>query len=68
MLFIIVNVKVPNTEKKCLPIEKGITYFLPINCHKALKNMGWGSGIRKKSFPGSRGQESTDSWIPDHWF
>jgi hypothetical protein len=35
------------------------------NYHEALKNMGLGSGIRKKTIPdpGSRGQKSTGSRI-----
>jgi hypothetical protein len=36
-------------------------------CHYAIKNMGLGSGIRKKPIPdpGSRGQKGTESRIPD---
>ncbi len=39
--------------------------FYPKNCHKALKNICLGSGIRKKPVPdpGSRGQKGTGSRI-----
>jgi hypothetical protein len=39
-----------------------IEVFTPKNCPQALKNMGWGSGIRKKPIPdpGSRGQNAPD--------
>ncbi len=39
--------------------------FYPNNCQLALRNMGWGSGIRdpEKTYPGSRGQKSTGSRV-----
>ncbi len=45
--------------------SKNYRTFYSKNCHYALKNMGLGSGIRKKSIPdpGSRGQKGTGSRI-----
>jgi hypothetical protein len=39
--------------------------FTQKNCHQALKNMGLGSGIRKKTYSGSRIQGSKRHRIPD---
>ncbi len=52
-------------KKKFGPISKNYRTFYPKNCHQALKNMGLGSGIRKKAIPdpGSRGQKGTGSRI-----
>jgi hypothetical protein len=52
--------------KKCGPIfQRIIEVFTQKIVMKALKNMGLGSGIRKKSIPdpGSRGQKGTGSQI-----
>ncbi len=48
--------------------SKNYRTFNPKNCHKALKKMGWRSGIRKKPIPdsGSLGQKSTESRIQIH--
>ncbi len=55
-----------SAEKKNLGLfSKNYKTFYPKNCHYALKNMGLGSGIRKKPIPGpgSRGQKGTGSRI-----
>ncbi len=54
------------TKKKNLgQFSKNFRTFCPKNCHQALKNIGLGSGIRKKPIPdpGSRGQKGTGSRI-----
>ncbi len=45
--------------------SKNYRTFYPKNCHCALKNMGLGSGIRKKTYSGSRIQGSKRHRIPD---
>ena len=52
-------------KKKLGQFSKNYRTFCPKNCHKALKNMGLGSGIRKKPIPdpGSRGHKGTGSRI-----
>jgi hypothetical protein len=72
-LFYFSNAEENNLGK----FSKNYRTFYPKNCHSALKNMGLGSGlrdpgsgIRKKPLPdpGSRGQKSTRSQIPDPRF
>jgi hypothetical protein len=42
-------------RKKFDPIGKELLYFLPKKLSlRSQKNMGWGSGIRKKTYSGSR--------------
>ncbi len=52
-------------KKKLGQFLKNYTTFYPKNCHKALKNLGLGYGIRKKPIPDpwSRGQKGTGSRI-----
>jgi hypothetical protein len=52
-------------KKKLAQFSKNYSSFNPKNCHQALKNMGLGSGIRKKPILdlGSRGQKGTGSRI-----
>ncbi len=49
-------------QKKMIHLTQNYSTLYPKNCHQALKNMGWGSVIRK-TYPGSRGQKSTGSRI-----
>jgi hypothetical protein len=40
------------TENKVEPLTKNYSEFYPKkNCHNALRNMDWGSGIWKKTYP-----------------
>jgi hypothetical protein len=50
-------------EKNLFLFSKNNITFYPKYCHLALKNMGLGSGIRKKPIPdpGSRGRKGTGS-------
>ncbi len=55
-------------KKNLCQFSKNHRTFYPKNCHKALKNMGLGSGNRdpvsvKNLDPGSRGQKDAGSWI-----
>jgi hypothetical protein len=46
------------TEKKFETTNKELNYFLPkkLLLTVALRKMGWGSGIQKKTYSGSRGK------------
>ncbi len=56
-------------KKKLDQFSKNYRTFCPKNWHKALKNMGLGSGIRKKPIPdpGSRGQKGIGSGSATLW-
>jgi hypothetical protein len=47
-------------RKKFEPTDKELLYFLPKKSSQALKNMGWGSGIRKKTIPDPEVKKAPD--------